>query len=45
MTTSTGEQDIWQMEAELRKEKAKEENYERKVRELRKERKELYTVC
>ena len=26
MTTSTGEQDIWQMESELRKEKAKEEN-------------------
>ena len=38
ITTEPGKQDIWQMESELRKEEAKEENYERKVRELRKER-------
>ena len=32
------DQDVWQMELELKKEKAKEDEFERKLRELRKER-------
>ena len=38
LATRTGNHEIWQMEAELRKEKEREEEYERKIRELRKER-------